>query len=349
METRAEERLKILLSIGDCQNVDALRAVLSSKEQLLCYDGFEPSGRMHLAHGLLRALHVKKLIAAGCKFVFWIADTYAFMNDKIGSDRDRIRVVGEYMIEMWKALGLTDPSIEYKFHSDATNKNSTLYWLQVIDVARTFNLRNAIECLPALGLPAAPPRGKSDELPDVHASQLIYPCMQCADAYFLGVDVCQLGKDQEAVNRMVLEYAKLKNKQAPVILEHSLLPSLKDVTQKMSTSEPDATIFMDDSEADVNLKIKKAFCAPKLPDNPVMELVKLVIMPACGKLVVKDRQFNNYEEVREAYESEALHPGDLKPAVAAAINGLLQPVRAHFISGAPQKLAARIKPWLKKK
>jgi tyrosyl-tRNA synthetase len=30
------------------------------------------------------------------------------------------------------------------------------------------------------------------------------------------------------------------------------------------------------------------------------------------------------------YKSEALHPGDLKPAVAKALNEIIEPVRQHF-------------------
>ena len=40
--------------------------------------------------------------------------------------------------------------------------------------------------------------------------------------------------------------------------------------------------------------------------------------------------YRNYAELEKDYLSGDLHPGDLKPAVAAAINDLLQPVRDHF-------------------
>ena len=40
---------------------------------------------------------------------------------------------------------------------------------------------------------------------------------------------------------------------------------------KMSKSDPDNAIFMDDTEADVNRKIKKAFCRPQLlQPNPIL-------------------------------------------------------------------------------
>lgn len=34
--------------------------------------------------------------------------------------------------------------------------------------------------------------------------------------------------------------------------------------EKMSKSDPNSAIFMEDSEGDVNVKIKKAFCPPQV-------------------------------------------------------------------------------------
>jgi tyrosyl-tRNA synthetase len=65
-----------------------------------CYDGFEPSGRMHIAQGVMKALNVNKLTKAGCTFKFWIADWFAMLNNKMGGDLKKIRNVGQYMIEV---------------------------------------------------------------------------------------------------------------------------------------------------------------------------------------------------------------------------------------------------------
>jgi tyrosyl-tRNA synthetase len=69
------------------------------------YDGFEPSGRMHIAQGVLRAINVNKLTSAGCLFKFWVADWFAQLNNKMGGDLGKIKDVGQYMIEIWKAIG----------------------------------------------------------------------------------------------------------------------------------------------------------------------------------------------------------------------------------------------------
>ena len=62
------------------------------------YDGFEPSGRMHIAQGVLRAINVNKLTSAGCMFKFWVADWFAQLNNKMGGDLAKIQTVGRYVL-----------------------------------------------------------------------------------------------------------------------------------------------------------------------------------------------------------------------------------------------------------
>lgn len=56
-------------------------------------------------------------------------------------------------------------------------------------------------------------------------------------------------------------------------------------------------------------------------------------------------KYVNYENLEADYLSGRIHPGDLKPAVAAAINTILEPVRLHFASGEPKALLDKIKKF----
>jgi tyrosyl-tRNA synthetase len=47
-------------------------------------------------------------------------------------------------------------------------------------------------------------------------------------------------------------------------------------------------------------------------------------------LLIDCRAYTEYDELVKDYTSGALHPGDLKPALAKALNRILQPVRDHF-------------------
>lgn len=50
MSEEVEKRYKIVRSIGEeCVQEDELKNLLAKKAAPICYDGFEPSGRMHIA------------------------------------------------------------------------------------------------------------------------------------------------------------------------------------------------------------------------------------------------------------------------------------------------------------
>lgn len=195
-----EEKFMIVRSIGEeCIQEDELMNLLAKKPQPICYDGFEPSGRMHIAQGVLKALNVNKLTSAGCKVKIWIADWFAQLNNKMGGDLKKIEVVGQYLIEIWKAVGmnLEGDQVEFLWSSKEINSSAHEYWPLVMDIARRNKLPRILRCCQIMG------RSEQDELT---AAQIFYPCMQCADIFFLKADICQLGMDQRKVNVLAREY-----------------------------------------------------------------------------------------------------------------------------------------------
>ena len=56
-----------------------------------------------------------------------------------------------------------------------------------------------------------------------------------------------------------------RKKGKPIILSHHMLYGLKAGQAKMSKSDPDSAIFMEDSTADVRRKIRGAYC-PRTAD-----------------------------------------------------------------------------------
>jgi hypothetical protein len=111
-----------------------------------------------------------------------IADWFAQLNQKMGGDLRKIRVVGEYMIEVWKAVGMNLDMVDFLWASDEINARPAEYWTLVMDIAIKFNLQRVMRCTQIMG------RAEGD---DLQASQIFYPCMQCADIFFL--KVCFLG------------------------------------------------------------------------------------------------------------------------------------------------------------
>ena len=61
----------------------------------------------------------------------------------------------------------------------------------------------------------------------------------------------------------------------------------------MSKSIADSAIFMEDTEADVNVKIKQAFCPPgKVEGNPCISYLRLLVFPWNGSFEVKRAEAN---------------------------------------------------------
>ena len=56
---------------------------------------------------------------------------------------------------------------------------------------------------------------------------------------------------------------------------------------KMSKSDPDSAIFMEDTVEDVRRKIKKAYCPPAVvEENPIMDYAKSIIFGYYGTMTV---------------------------------------------------------------
>lgn len=328
------DNLDLLLTIGEeIINEDELNNLLNKKQSMgkdiIAYDGFEPSGRMHLAQGILRANNVNKFTQSGVKFKFWVADWFALMNLKLGGDLKKIQNAGKLMIETWKACGMNLDNVEFIWSSDEINKRSDEYWKIVLDISTKFQLSRIKKCTQIMG------RDESDEL---SASQIFYPVMQAADVFFLKADICSLGMDQRKVNMLCREYAKKVKRPSPVIISHHMVMGL-DGSDKMSKSNPDNAIFMDDGEADVKRKIKKAFCKPgDVEGNPLLDWAKWIIFPIMNNITIPEdtkwntpeRVYTDYEKLENDYREEKVHPNDLKKGMILQINQLLEPVRTHF-------------------
>jgi len=328
-----EERLQLVLSVGEeCITPDEVRALLISKPHPTCYDGFEPSGRMHIAQGILKAINVNKLTQAGCVFIFWVADWFALLNNKMGGDLEKIRTVGRYMIETWKAAGMDMANVRFLWASDEINSHANEYWLRVMDIARKNTLTRLTRCSQIMG------REESEHMP---AAQILYPCMQCNDIFFLKADICQLGMDQRKVNVLAREYCDdVHIHPKPVILSHHMMMGLKEGQDKMSKSDPSSAIFMQDTEEEVLAKVKGAFCPPGIVEkNPVLDYCQHLVFNKEGEMLIERKaeyggnsRYTTYADLERDYAEGKIHPGDLKPALSKALNRMLQPVRDHFRS-----------------
>lgn len=303
-------------------------------------------------------------------FCFWVADWFALMNDKMGGDLAKIRTVGEYLIQVWKAAGMDLTNVEFRWASDDIIEHAATYWPLMLDVARRFNVTRIKKCCQIMGRLEG----------SLTAAQVLYPLMQCADVFFLRADICQLGVDQRKVNMLAREYCDAaKRKRKPVILSHHMLYGLKAGQEKMSKSDPDSAIFMEDTREDVERKIMNAYCptgkeegvdasntsteadvaetmeklavggddagkeSMHLTDddlkNPCLDYVEnIVLSPPNSTFTVlagadaagETKTYTKFEEVKADFLSGVVSEIGLKKGLIDALNALLQPVRDHF-------------------
>lgn len=344
MNLSLDEKLKLLNEVGEeIITEEDLREMLQWKidhgKEISAYDGFEPSGNIHIAQGLLRAINVNKITKCGIKFIFLIADWHAAANQKFGGDLDVIRKVGDFFKELWEVCGMNLNNVEFQYASDIVKDSK--YWEIVLKIGINSTLNRIIRCTQIMG------RSESDAL---SASQILYPLMQAADIFYLNVDICQLGLDQRKVNMLAREVSDIFNRPKPIAIHHhmlmGLLPPSESTTSgedrmielKMSKSNPDSAIFMLDTPKDVKRKINKAYCPPQQAhENPIMEYCKYIIFELTDEFHIErpekyggNVQYRSYEELEQDYIKGKLNPPDLKPAVAQYINTFLNPIREHF-------------------
>ncbi len=350
-----DEKISLIKSFAEeIITEEDLKQVLQEKKHPVAYDGFEPSGKIHIAQGIMRAINVNKMTKAGVKFTMLAADWHAWANNKMGGDLDKIHLVGDYLIEVWKAAGMDLENVKFVRSSELVSKQE--YWQTVMKIARESTVNRIIRCSQIMG------RSESDNL---SAAQILYPCMQCADIFHLGVDIAQLGMDQRKVNMLAREIGPKIGFWKPVIVSHHMLMGLTEpktelqgedraIAMKMSKSNPDSAIFMTDSEEEVKRKIKKAYCPEgQVQDNPILEYMKYIIFEKYDSIEIKRPEkfggnviFKSYDELAEAFGNKKVHPMDLKSATADYINQMVEPVRQHFEKNAKaKKLLETIESW----
>jgi len=359
--TDKENDLSRILSIGEeCIAPEELKALISAKGRgsgnehgFNLYDGFEPSGRMHIAQGVFKAMNVNKCTSEGTNstFIFWVADWFALMNDKMGGDLTKIKIVGEYLIEVWKAAGMNLDHVVFKWASEEITNKADVYWPTMLDVARSFNITRIKKCCQIMGRLEG----------NLSSSQVLYPLMQCTDVFFLKADICQLGVDQRKVNMLAREYCVAAGiKRKPVILSHHMLYGLKAGQEKMSKSDPDSAVFMEDSAIDVERKILAAYCPSEeekveislnSPDpsqemdagkesmqltkdtlkNPCLDYIKNIIFsPPDATFTANGTTYTEFEKVKKDFLSGIISEDQLKKGLIKELNELLEPVRNHF-------------------
>jgi len=341
-----EERLRLIkrLPTEEVITERGLRDLLETKEHPVAYDGFEPSGLAHVPFGVMRATKLQDMLDAGCRFKLLLADWHAMINNKMGGDLEKIRKVGEYLVEVWRASGIDPARVDIVWSNDMVADRE--YWRLFVRVAKNVTVQRLLRCLTIMGRREAEVQ---------QAAQLYYPAMQVSDIFFLKVDICQLGLDQRRANILAREIGPRLGLWKPVAVHHHMLIGLGglvpkpmgfddnraidlQIASKMSKSKPETTILVHDSADEIANKIRGAYCPPRVVENnPILEYCRHIVFLRKGKLTVEraekyggNIEYFSYKDLESDYRAGKLHPLDLKDATSRALDEILEPIREHF-------------------
>jgi len=336
-----------------------LKNLLEGNEKLRHYIGFEISGKVHLGTGLMCMGKVADFLKAGVECNVFLADWHTYINNKLDGNWDHIiQVARDYFQEAMEAslecFGVKSGAVNFILASDLYK--DTRHWQNLMEVSKNVTLSRVKRSVTIAGK-------KEGEAVDF--ATLIYPPLQVADIFTLGVNLAQAAIDQRKAHVVARAVAKkltispLLNKKgekiAPVAIHHNFLLSLvkpsvwpvkrdmeKDIFAtafKMSKSKPNSAIFIHDSPEEIREKVDKAFCPPQVSFNPILNWTKYLVFWGQDEgefRVVRAAKFGgnktyySHRQLEGDYKNGRLHPQDLKTAVADWLIVKLSPARRHF-------------------
>jgi tyrosyl-tRNA synthetase len=346
-----------------------LRSLLAGGQPLRHYIGWEISGLVHLGGGLVAMSKVRDFQEAGVECTVFLADWHTWINDKLGGDRERIRRIAtgyfaEALVAGLLCVGGGEPgALRVVLASDLYHERADDYWATVIEVAKHTSLARMQRSITIMG------RTEGEQ---VDFAKLIYPAMQAADIFALGVHIAHAGMDQRKAHVVARDVAhKMRTHPLrdasgrtvkPLAAHHPLLPGLLRpdrwpvppeeraevlAAMKMSKSKPGSAIFIHDSPDEIRRKLRGAFCPPgEVEVNPVIDYIRQLCFELGDTELRVERPsdkggritFHAIQEVHAAYASGALHPADAKAALADRLIDRLEPARRHFAD--PERAAA---------
>ena len=321
--------------------------LLEKEKHPKTYIGFEISGKVHLGTGIVSMSKVKDFQSAGFDCTVFLADWHSWLNGKLGGDLATIREVAGGYFREGLSIGLKciggDPSkAKFVMGSEIYDQS---YWATVVNVSKALTVSRVQRMITIMGR-------KEGENADF--AQLIYPPMQIADIFQLGVHVAHGGMDQRKAHVGAREVAPRLGREKPMALHHYLLLGLTGPSQwplpagidaatlkaemKMSKSKPDSAVFIHDTEKEIERKIRNAFCPEREAEfNPVVELAEFVVLPAQRRLGIErpekyggNLEITSARDLKSLYGAGKIHPLDLKTAVARSLLDILRPARKFF-------------------
>ena len=313
---------------------EELLNLFNTNSQPKHYIGLEISGFMHLGSLILTGFKINDFIKAGVKCTVFLADWHTYLNNKLGGDWDKIRMVSKYYADAFKMFC---PGVEIVEGSQLYESKRD-YWLNLVKFSKNMSLERTMRSLTIMG--------RSTEKDKIDLGQLFYPPMQAVDIHTMDLDIVHAGMDQRKIHMLVREiFPKMKWK-VPVAVHHHILAGLGEpepasdsdsdfVSSKMSKSKSASGIFVHDTDEEINSKFKKAWCPEGMVEkNPVLEISKYIIFHKFNEVTVERPEkfggnvtYTSYQDLENDFAQKKLHPGDLKSTVSKYVTEIIRPIR----------------------
>jgi tyrosyl-tRNA synthetase len=346
-----EKRIELIcrLPTEEVVTPEDIRAILEVEEHPVAYNGFEPSGLVHLGTGVICAYKMKDFTEAGVHFKVFLATWHAYLNNKLGGDLQLIRKAADLFRHSWIALGVPADKVEFIYSDELYDDLS--FWAKTMNIAKNMTIARTTRTLEIAGR-------KEGEAH--YVSDFLYTPMQVADIFQLKVKICQLGMDQRKANMVAREIGEKLGYWKPGCVHHHLLQGLEKPTvwpipegqekeavasAKMSKSKPQTCIFIYDTPEEIKQKMNRAFCPERtVKFNPILDIAKYIVFREKQTFSIQRPEkfggnitFESFQQLEDTYAEGKLHPMDLKNGVANELGNILEPVRRYFANNQEAK------------
>jgi tyrosyl-tRNA synthetase len=321
---------KLELITKDLQEIvdeDKIKEILNKRE-LKIYWGTAPTGKPHVGY-FVPILKIGDFLKAGCEVTILFADLHAYL-DNMKSTWDLLGKRTKYyefiIKEMLKLVNV--PINKLKFVMGTEFQLKEKYTLDMYKLSALSSTKDAQKAGAEVVKQTDNPR----------MSGLLYPILQALDEEHLKVDAQFGGVDQRKIFMFAREFLPKIGYEKRIHLMNQLIPGLGE-SGKMSSSESNSKIDLDESDKQIRKKINKAFSVDGIVEkNGLLALLKHVIFKKLDqekKEFVIDRpeqyggkiSFSTYLDVEKAFASKKLASVDLKQGISNEIISLLSPLR----------------------
>ncbi len=227
-------------------NKEELGKILSSGKKLRIYCGIDPTGKLHIGHGVILS-KLRQLQELGHEVIVLIGDFTATIGDPTGKSQTRkplthkqvLTNAKDYKKQILKILG--NSGVKFLYNGKWSNK---LKPVELLSIASNFTVARLLE------RDMFQERIKAAQ--DIHVHEFLYPILQAYDSVAMDIDMEIGGNDQTfnmLAGRTLLK--KMKNKEKFVIATKLLV----DPTGKKMGKTEGNMINLDDDPKDMYGKV----------------------------------------------------------------------------------------------